>query len=232
MKFWYILLVSFLIITNFVAIYYLDQHIDRWFRFGATLILSLYFITKFLKGYKLLIVFLLMTLCDGFLVFYEIPFFKNAIYLTRIIAYLFLILQVAPMLKNLKINLGTIVIAAFTLFLDVYLLDEMADSLPAQDKNLTFLILFYSLGIISLAFVAVSLSFLFRFSSKKALLLVIVSLGFVLSDIFYYNAYYLDFEEFYYLDRLCNICGIGALFLFSREVMNQPQEDFLAPRHI
>ncbi|MBT8296232.1 MAG: hypothetical protein KJO51_07435 [Gramella sp.] len=140
-------------------------------------------------------------------------------------AYLFLILQVAPLLKNLKINLVTRVIAAFTVVIDIYMLNEMANSLPPVDKDPFFLVLFYSLGLISLLIAAASLSYLNRYANKKGFLLVIVSFGFILSDLFYYNGYYLDFEEFYYLDRLCNICGIGALVLYSKELIESRTEE-------
>ncbi|SDS05040.1 hypothetical protein [Gramella sp. MAR_2010_147] len=215
MKFWLVLLMSFLIIVNFLAIYYLDHLVDRWFRFGTTFIFLAIYLFKYFSKYRLLLIFVLLAICDGLLVYYEVPLFKKIIYTVRILAYLNLILFVAPSLSKLKLNLFTIVVAVFIVLIDVYLLHEMAKTLPGSDQNSIFLLLFYSLGIISLAIVATSLSYLNRYANKVAFYLVIVSFGFILSDIFFYNAYYLGFKEFYYLDRLANIIGIAFLLAFS-----------------
>ncbi|GGG33921.1 hypothetical protein GCM10011532_17000 [Christiangramia forsetii] len=59
------------------------------------------------------------------------------------------------------------------------------------------------------------MSYLNRYANKAGFYLVIVSFGLILSDIFFYNAYYLDFEEFYYLDRLANIIAISFLLAFG-----------------
>lgn len=215
MKLWFTLLMSFLIITNFLAIYYLDPYIERWFRFGTSLLFLFIYLFRYFSKDRLLIIFLLLAICDGLLIYYEIPLFKKLIYAVRILAYLNLILLVAPSLLKLKLNLFPVIITAFILAIDSYLLIEMANSLPESDQNPLFLVLFYSLGIISLGLVATSISYLNRYEDKKAFFLVIVSFGFVLSDIFFYNAHYLGFEVFYYLDRFANIIGIAFLLLFS-----------------
>ncbi len=224
MKFWFTLLMSLLIIANFSAIYYLDNHTDRWFRFASTLIVLFIYISKYLQSKRLLWIVILFTLCDFFLIYYEIPFLKNSVYVSRILAYLLLIQVIVPSLSKLKLNLITLSIAVFTIVIDLYLINEMAESLPASDQNFIFLVLFYLLGIISLVLGATCLSYLNRYSDKKAFFLVVVSFGFILSDIFYYNAYYLGFQEFFYLDRLTNITGLGALVLYSREKIKSISE--------
>ncbi|CAL65456.1 hypothetical protein [Christiangramia forsetii] len=215
MKFWLNLLMGFLIAANFLAIYFLDEYVDRWFRFGATFLFLLIYILKYFSNYRLLFIFLLLALCDGLLVYYEIPFLKKIIYTVRILAYLNIILLIAPSLSKLKLNLFTVLISIFIITIDIYLLHEMAKSLPKSDQNPIFIILFYLLGITSLAIAAVSMSYLNRYANKAGFYLVIVSFGLILSDIFFYNAYYLDFEEFYYLDRLANIIAISFLLAFG-----------------
>jgi hypothetical protein len=224
MKLWFTLLMSFLIISNLLAIYYLDPVMHRWFRFGATLIFLLIYIFKYFTRYRVLLVFLLLTLCDGLLVFYEIPEIRNLIYLTRILAYFLIISMIVPSLSKLILNLFTISITVFILIIDLYLLNVMAESLPGAEQTPVFLILFYSLGIASLALAATSLSYLNRFSNKRAFFLVLLSFGCILSDMFFYNSYYLGFVEFNYLDRLVNILAIGAFLLFSRELLKKPKE--------
>lgn len=218
MKPWFSLLLSFLVIANLLAIYYLDQSVERWFRFGATFIVLLIYLLKYLTRSRLLIIFLLLAICDALLVFYEIPPFKEIIYTVRILAYLNLILLVTPHLKKLRFNFFTLIIVLFVVSIDLYLLYEMANSLILNDNDYLFLFLFYLLGLMSLSLVGVCISYLNRYANKKAFLLVIVAFGFVMSDIFFYNAYYLDFEQFFYLDRLANILGLGALLFYGREL--------------
>jgi len=224
MKLWLSLLMSFLVIANFLAIYYLDHEMDRWFRFGATFILLLVYLFKYFSKYRLLIIFLLFAICDGLLVYYEIPILKKLIYLVRILAYLNLVIFIIPSLSKLKLNLFTIIISVFIISIDLYLLHDMAKILPGNDQNPIFLMLFYLLGISSLVIVATSLSYLNRYANKKALFLVIASFCFILSDIFFYNAYYLEFAEFYYLDRFANIGGSVALLLFSKYLIEKPEK--------
>ena len=215
MKFWLSLLMGFLIITNFMAINYLDYTVERWFRFGATFIFFVIYLLRYFSGVRLLIIFLLLVICDGLLVYYEVPVFNKIIYLVRILAYINLILLIKPSLSRLKANLFTITISVLIIALDIYLLHEMAQALYASDQDTFSIILFYLLGIASLAIVATSLSYLNRYASKKSFFLVILSFAFILSDLFFYNAYYLDFGEFYFLDRFMNILGMGFLLAFS-----------------
>lgn len=228
MKFWFGLFICIVVLANFLAIFYLDLFADRWFRFGATFLFLLIYVLKYFSSKRLFSIFLLLAICDGLIVFYEISIVKNTLYLVRILAYLNLILLVIPVLNKLVLNLVTVLISVFVIGIDIYLLHEMAESLPESDKNPLFLSLFYLLGFFSLAIVAACLSYLNRYANKKAFLLVIAAFGFVLSDIFYYNAYYLDFEVFYYLDRLANILGIGALLLFSRRLKNKDKNSVSA----
>ncbi|MDR5589621.1 hypothetical protein [Christiangramia sp. SM2212] len=215
MKIWLALITGILIAVNLLAIYYLDPFIDRWFRFLTTAIFLLIFLFKSVKSYQLLAVFALLVICDGLLVFYEMPVVKYFVYIVRILAYLNLILLLMPKLSKLKFNLITIVIACFIVAIDLYVLHVMAETLPGSHQNTLFISLFYLLGILSLALAAASLSYLNRYADGKGFYLVIVSLGFVLSDIFYYNAHYLQFTEFFYLDRLANIIGVAFLLAFA-----------------
>ena len=136
----------------------------------------------------------------------------------RIIAYLLLVSFVAPTLTKLRLNLFTIIIAAFILIIDFYLLNVMAETLPYSEQSVGFLILFYFLGFASLFLGATTLSYLNRFADRKAFFLVVASFGCIFSDIFFYNSYYLGFKEFIYMDRFVNILALGALLLFSREL--------------
>ena len=227
MKFWYSLLVVVLSIANILAIYYLDQTTDRWFRSISTLIFFIIFLLKYNSSKRLLLVFTLITICDALIVYYEDPLIKKIVFSARILAYLLLIAFLYPKLSNLKFNLFTKIISGFVVLIDIYLLHEMALTIPEYKEDQVFLILFYALGIISLGLVGFSISYLNRYANHKGFLIVMVSIAFVLSDITFYNAYYLDFEVFYYLDRLANILGLVALILFARSWQKSDKKPFI-----
>ncbi len=215
MKIWLSLLMSFLIISNFLAIYFLDQPLDRWFRFGATFIFLVIYLLRYFSNYRLFVIFLLLAICDGMLIYYEIPVLRSIIYLLRILVYINMVYILLPALSKLKLNSFTISVSTFIIAIDLYLLHEMAESLPSGAQHTLSLILFYLLGLASLGLATTSLSYMNRYANRNAFFFVIVSFAFILSDLFYYIAYYLQFEEFYYLDRLVNIIGMGLLLVFS-----------------
>lgn len=221
MKGWLIFLTIGLVLANIFAIFFLDEEIDRWFRFGATFIFLLIYIFKYFPQFELLIIFLLITICDACLVFYEEAVFRNLVYLCRIFAYIAIISLLAKNLSRLEFSYFSVFIGAFVVSIDIYLIHEMAEVLPKNQRTPLFLSLFYGLGIFSLILVATCLSYFFRFANKRAFYIIVTSFSFVLSDIFYYNAYYLNFGSFYYFDRLTNIIGMTALVLFSREMLRQ-----------
>lgn len=224
MKAWLIFLTIGLVLANFFAIYFLDEEIDRWFRFGATLIFLLVYTFKCFSRFELLLVFLLISICDACLVFYEEAVFRNLVYLCRIFAYITIIGLLAKNLSRLEFSYFSVSVGAFVVSIDIYLIHEMAEVLPKNDQTPFFLGLFYGLGIFSLILVATCLSYFFRFANKRAFYILLTSFSFVLSDIFYYNAHYLNFGSFHYFDRLTNIIGMAALVLFSREMLKRTSE--------
>lgn len=227
MKFWFGLLVLFMIATNILAIYYLDSITDRWFRLLATVVFFLVFFFKYNRDQKLLISFSLLTLCDGLLIFYENSIIRNIIYIVRISAYLTIINFLYPYLSRLRLNLITFIITTFVIALDIYMLHDMATYIPGYREDIIFTILFYTMGLTSLALVATCISYLNRYADAKGFLLVVISICLVLSDLTFYNAYYLDFEVFYYADRIVNIIGIALLVVFAKKWLQDKEEESL-----
>ncbi|MFV9484284.1 hypothetical protein ACNI3T_10610 [Christiangramia sp. ASW11-125] len=103
----------------------------------------------------------------------------------------------------------------------------MATYIPGYREDIIFTILFYTMGLASLALVATCISYLNRYADAKGFLLVVISICLVLSDLTFYNAYYLDFEVFYYADRIVNIIGIALLVVFAKKWLQDKEEESL-----
>lgn len=220
MKLWFNLLILGLIASNIWAVYDLDVQSARYVQLVSTAVLLLLYILKGKIEKTFLVVLILLVLCDALITNYEDPLFRKLIYLTRITIYFLIISFVLPFLSRLKFNFFTVLISAFIISIDVYLLHDMALYIPNYHQDWIFTILFYALGLSSLALVATCISYLNRYASNRGFLLMLVSICFVLSDVTFYNAYYLDFEIFYYLDKTANIIGIAALISFAEKWVN------------
>ncbi len=225
MKSWFGLLVLIMIVANVLAIYYLDPITDRWFRLLATVVFFLIFLFKYNTDKRLLIAFFLLTLCDGLLIFYEDSIVRYIIYVVRISAYLAIINFLYPYLSRLRLNFITFIITTFIIALDIYMLHDMAIYIPGYRVDTLFTILFYTMGLVSLALVATCISYLNRYADTKGFLLVVISICLVLSDLTFYNAYYLDFDVFYYADRIVNIIGIALLVVFAKKWIQNKEDE-------
>ena len=225
MKLWFSFLSLILISCNLLAVYYLDLQSARYVQLSTTAILLAVFILRQKIHKTVLFILILLTICDGLIIEYEDPLFRKFIYLTRITIYLSIIYFLYPYLSRLYLNLVTVIIAVFVISIDVYLLHDMALYIPTYTQDIVFTILFYMLGLSSLALVAACISYLNRYADTKGFLLVLVSISFVLSDITFYNAYYLGFEVFYYFDKTANIIGISSLIIFTEKWLNDKKSD-------
>lgn len=193
----------------------LGEETSRWLRAGIMLLFLILYISRFYAGRLFAIVFVGLTLCDIFLIFYDNINFKLLTYVSRIIAYLSIIKYLWPYLKKLNFNLFTSGVSIFILLINIYLLSVMIQAVPEIDGNYIFYPLFYLFGFSLLGMTASGISFHNRFSNRKSFQLVMACFGLVLSDICFYIAYYLDFFEFYYIDRITNILGVGFLLAFA-----------------
>ena len=214
-----------MIVANVLAIYYLDPITDRWFRLLATVVFFLIFLFKYNTDKRLLIAFFSLTLCDGLLIFYEDSIVRYIIYVVRISAYLAIINFLYPYLSRLRLNFITFIITTFIIALDIYMLHDMAIYIPGYRVDTLFTILFYTMGLVSLALVATCISYLNRYADTKGFLLVVISICLVLSDLTFYNAYYLDFDVFYYADRIVNIIGIALLVVFAKKWIQNKEDE-------
>ena len=216
-----------MIAINIGAFYYLDQFTARYFQLFSTASFFIFFLFNYKTEKRILLVLALLTVCDGLIINYEDPLFKKIIYAVRILSYLTIISYLYPYLSKLKLNPFTLIMVSFVIGIDVYLLHDMAVYIPNYSVDITFTVLFYMLGLTSLALVATCISYLNRYANTKGFLIVLVSFCFVLSDVTFYNAYYLDFKVFYYVDKIANVIGIASLIIFAKKSIVTKTENLL-----
>lgn len=216
-----------MITMNVMAIHYLDPVSDRWFRLLATLVFYSLFLINYRENRKLLLAFSLLTLCDGLLVFYEDKIIRNLIYFVRISGYLAIVNFLSAQLARLRFNFITFIFSAFIVVLDLYMLHDMATYIQGYREDLIFTVLFYLMGLVSLVLVGTCISYLNRYADVKGFLLVVISICFVLSDLTFYNAYYLDFDIFYYADRVVNIIGMALLVILAKKWVQDKKSETL-----
>ena len=214
MERWLKIITILLLIINLAGLYYFGEEIGRYLRTGSMLVFLLLYIFRFYSGKHLLSIFVLFTLCDIFLVFYEQISFKVLTYISRIAAYSLIVIYLYPFLYKLKLSIFTATITIFVLAINIYLMSVMVQSVPETMQSYWFQPIFYLFGISLLFLAGFSISFQNVFASKQSFFLVLASFGLIFSDISFYIAHYLNFESFYYADRVANIIGISFLLTF------------------
>lgn len=215
MKPWFKFFVLTLVVSNLLGLYFLGEENGRYFRAATMFIFLLLYLLKYYSGKILLLVFLLIFACDIFLIFYENVEFKALSYISRITAYLLLVSYIFPYLIKLKLNTFSVIVSVFILAINIYLIHIMSQSVPEVMRSDFFYPLFYLFGISLLILAAASISFHNRYASRQSFNLVIASFGLIFSDISFYIAYYLNFDLFFFVDRITNILGIAFLLGFS-----------------
>ncbi|MEE2771797.1 MAG: hypothetical protein VX712_06230 [Bacteroidota bacterium] len=215
MERWFKVLVPVVLLVNLLAIYMFGEPAGRWFRFGSMLLFFLIYVFRYFSNPHLFAIFFLFLVCDYMLINYENDSYKLLTFVTRLFAYVLIILLIWPSLRKLKVNLFTGTVAGFALLLNIYLISLMGKSTPENARADYFYPIFYAFGISLLALVAVAISYHNRYGTPASFYLVVSSFGLILSDVFFYIAFYLGFDVFYYLDRVANILAISFLVAFA-----------------
>jgi len=205
------ILTVFLIIINIWVIIEYSKEVSDYMRFADMLIYFLYLI--FTKEYtkRFLALFGLLSICDGFIIFYNIPIFNLLTFVMRIIIYLFLFSLVFKKLKNLKVEWSQLGVFGVILSINIFLLFALVEMVPDEYDYNAFKALFYLYGIATILIVSAAISYSNRYENKISLYFIAAVLGLIFSDLTYFVAFYLKFEEFYIPERIFNILAIAFL---------------------
>jgi hypothetical protein len=212
-----------LLIVNLAVYGLLGDQISRVVRF---LSMFVFFLISFSEKYfkKSAVVILgAFVVNDLLLIFFESPLTQHLVLLIRLAAYALLAALVLPYLKRIKVQLFEGILFASILIVNFFMLYYIQDSISAFNKS-GWLdnFLFYGYGTALYLSVSTAFTFYSRYVDKASIFFLLALIGLVLSDLTFFIGFYLDFPEFYYLDRGFNIIAIGLLlhffFLFKRKV--------------
>ncbi|WP_034890027.1 hypothetical protein [Gillisia sp. Hel_I_29] len=206
---------ALLIFINIWTLLEFSTEVSDYMRFGNMLIyfLLLLFFNEYSK--KHLILFLLLLICDGFLIFYKIPIFNLLTFIMRIAIYLLLFSLVAKKLKGLRLEFTQVAVFGVVLVVNIFLLLALVEMVPSEYDYDAFNTLFYIYGVASILVVAAAISYSNRYENKISLYYIAAVLGLIFSDLTYFIAFYLEFEEFYIPERIFNILAIAFLVQYA-----------------
>ncbi len=207
----------FLLVINFYTISEYGLYENRWLRIIGTSILFIIFAIGAKKKEPFLIIaFSLLLISDFLLIKYEVPWIKKITFSLVLLAYLSLIKHIRPYVRNLETNNFQKGIFVGILGINIVMLYLLIDMVGDKWDDAWHIYLFYLYGMSMIFMVIMGFSYSNRYSNKSSFYFLWAVLGFVISDISGFMAYYLGVGEFYYPDRLFYIIGLLCLIKFSR----------------
>ncbi len=206
-----------LIIVNLWAKIYLEENMYLWVLFGTMISFILLFISPWYYTKRGLLLFGLLFISDGIFIFLEDPIFNALMFLVKTATYLTLVWIVINKLKNLNTNLFQKIVFALAVLLNIFLLHNLLEMMPVGEHTLLFDFLFSLYGFSIIICVSAAVSFSNRYTNKASIFFLGAVLSLVFSDLTYFIAFILGFNEFYFVDRIFNIVGIALLLQFMRK---------------
>lgn len=206
---------AILLLANFSIIIAFDLEIIRWARIISTSVFLLVLLWKRIKNWKMLAAFIFLWISDFGLFQYENPISNSATFLMRISSYILLVLVVTPELRRLKANYLQKLIFVTVFTLNLAMLQMLVGMVPESFVYPGLNILFYIYGFSMMAMVIAAISYSNRYSDKTSFYYTAATLCLVFSDITSFIAYYLEFYEFYFPDRIFYILGLAGLIKFT-----------------
>ncbi|MCG9972942.1 hypothetical protein [Christiangramia crocea] len=204
-----------LLVLNCYIIYEYDQDISRWARVLSTAVFFLILLWQNSRSKRFLSAFVLLLISDLLLFYYEFVLGNAAAFIARISAYVLLVLMISPELRQLRTNLFQKFIFVVVLGLNLAMLIMLVGMVPLKFKYPFLDMLFYAYGMSMISMVIAAISYSNRYSNRTSFFFTAATLCLVFSDITSFIAYYLEFSEFYFPDRIFYIMGIAGLVKFS-----------------
>ncbi len=204
-----------LLVINLFIINLFTLHESRIIRVASTLTFFTLFI--YYKGYKetwVFIAFICFLISDYLMILYEIPFCNKLTSVLTIFGYFSLIYHVLKRKIKHKTNTKKLYFYAFLILLCFYTLFKIINSIEVKlDDFFQKIILYiYGLTIITVCITAAN----HKKGITKSMYFIFSVFAFALSDFCAVIAYYLDFYELYYVDR---IIYLFALFFMVHYIL-------------
>jgi uncharacterized membrane protein len=160
-------------------------------------------------------IFALFLIADILLFFYEQVLFNALTFIVKISAYILLSLLVVPELKKLKTNLFQKILFLAILGLNLAMLVSLVKMVPEKFNYPYLNVLFFAYGMAMMAMIITAVSYSNRYASNPSFYYTAATLFIVFADITSFIAYYLEFYEFFYADRIFYLLSLLALVKFA-----------------
>ncbi|MHA6280084.1 hypothetical protein ACXYMT_07870 [Salinimicrobium sp. CAU 1759] len=219
MKKYNILLVclsGFLILLNFFLLWQYGPEVHRWGRVISTLTFLILFLKHFHpKKILLLGALVLLIIADAFALEYHQALSQQAFFALQSLAYLFLVFHISKYLVKQKLKPYQIGYTAIVIFLNCSFIVILGDLLAEEVKDQMVQNLFYVYGIATIFFISGGILYYDRFPNDLSASFLIAVAGFVVSNLMGFPAHFMEFGEFYYLDRMFYVLGTAGLVSYS-----------------
>lgn len=146
-----------------------------------------------------------------------------------VIAYLLLIVEVLPFVRKLKANGLQKVILIIILSLNVLLLFSLVEIEGYKIEDFTQFLLLILRGLCIIGMVIVAFSFTNRYSNLISIYFLITVFSLALSDLFAFVSFYMDIQDFIFLDRLFYLFGLSAL---AHYIYRCSRENFMGEKEL
>jgi len=192
----------------------------------------LLFISPWYYNKQGLLVFTLLLISDGLLINFENKVFNALIFIVRAAIFLSLLRLVFGRLRHLQTNLFQKIVFAVAIGLNIFLLYNLVEMVPAGQSYTLYDILFYLYGVSAIVCVSGAVSFSNRFTNRASIFFLGSVLALAFSDLTYFIAFTLGFSEFALVDIVFNILGITFLlkFMFLERLENKDAKSHLYDR--
>jgi len=216
-----LIIVGIFVIANFSV---LERRILKFSAVASFLIFFL--IYKGFSKSKIVFGVLLSFLISDALGFYtENSFFTKYIYIVRIIGYLLLIKSVFKKVKISKVKPFVFIIFLIIIFLDFYLLYILVENVIKNINDIFEYIIVLVYGVVVVVAIFMSANYNLRYNNKRSAYFYYGVLTFVLSDLSFLSAYFLNYTLLFYPDMIFYFLGLFCIINYSES--GKESEDLL-----
>ena len=207
--------IVFWVAVNLASLSMFNEEVSRWVRFICSAFFMIIAALHKPFSWKLFLTFLLFTICDFSLIYFEDPVFNAITFISRGAAFIVVGSIGLVKLKRFKITALELFIGLILVAINLALLVELESMITFTHTTEIYNPVFYGFAIITILTTIIAVSYSNRYSNQKSVFYLCGVLWMIFSDLTYFIAYYLDFPEFYYADRFFNVLGSGFLMLFA-----------------
>jgi hypothetical protein len=157
----------------------------------------------------------LLIIADAFALRYHEALSQQAFFALQSLAYIFLVFHIGKYLVKQKLKRYQIGYTAIVIFLNSSFIVILGDLLSEEVKDQMVQNLFYVYGIATIVFISGGILYYDRFPNDLSASFLIAVAGFVVSNLMGFPAFFMEFQEFYYLDRMFYVLGTAGLVSYS-----------------